>query len=244
MIITTLCIYFTFNHSDAKAQGIVKSNHSVKLNSQSNILGLGDSSITGYDCMCENLLTYYANRIGTKKFDNYGVNGSTTTMMLEQLKNNDIKNSIKKSQSILLIIGANDLNSVREDYIKNNMTNITYNKDKLYNTTISNINTIVNQIKTIHGNDNVNINLVGYWNLFSDGSKAVNQDGYREYAWSIAYTTKFNNDLLKISKNDHINFIDSDKILKKYGKRDNYISEDGEHLNSTGYQIIANNIPK
>lgn len=161
-------------------------------------------------------------------FDNFGRNGNRTDQLLERLNEQEIASSIKKSDMVLITIGANDIMQV----VKENFTNITYPKFAKAQVLFEvRLDKIFDEIKKL--NPDTHIYLLGFYNPFEKYFPNVTELGRIVDEW---------NETGEKTVNEYENttfipikdlFIDSDVDL---------FSEDHFHPNYTGYKRMAERV--
>ncbi|ARI75913.1 SGNH/GDSL hydrolase family protein [Halobacillus mangrovi] len=123
--------------------------------------GVGDSTDNeGYIGILEN--TFNSNEQRERiDIENYGKRGNRTDQLLERMQTEDLSNSLREADLVLITIGANDVMEV----VKNNFTSLNYkdfvSAQKDYE---SQLNEIIQRVEQL--NPDVSIYLVGLYNPF------------------------------------------------------------------------------
>ncbi|MGI8313531.1 SGNH/GDSL hydrolase family protein [Halobacillus mangrovi] len=123
--------------------------------------GVGDSTDNeGYIGILEN--TFNSNEQRERiDIENYGKRGNRTDQLLERMQAEDLSNSLREADLVLITIGANDVMKV----VKNNFTSLNYkdfvSAQKDYE---AQLNGIIQRVE--HLNPDASIYLVGLYNPF------------------------------------------------------------------------------
>lgn len=161
-------------------------------------------------------------------FSNFGKSGNRTDQLLERLTQPEIIDSIKKSDIVLVTIGANDITLV----VKENITNLIYSKfveeRKQFEVRLSHI------VETIDGiNADTDIYLLGFYNPF------------KKYFPEVKELDKIIDDWNKTgelvtSKYENATFVPIKDLFDKSEKE--LFSDDHFHPNLTGYRLMAERV--
>ena len=187
--------------------------------------GVGDRDEEGYVGQLEKKLNR-ANSRDTYKIYNYGIPGQESKGVLKQLANIKISEKVNESDQLILFIGTNDLRtSLGGDFQTFNKTAIERKKAEY----LDNIDQILSIIR--HIDKDVPLLVVGLYNPYPDDKRLD------------SIIDKWNRDLKKaISSYSSVTYLPTNDLFKEKSK-EKYFS-DNLHLNSKGYQLIANRISK
>jgi len=161
------------------------------------------------------------------EIENYGKRGNRTDQLLKRLNKEEISESVKEADIILMTIGANDIMKI----VKDNFTDLKYEdfvkEQTRYETRLQSIFDTI-QVK----NPDVKIFLIGIYNPFN------------QYFSEVPELGKIMNDWNNISRDvasqyDHISFIPIADLFE--GRKDLYY-KDNFHPNLEGYQLIAERV--
>lgn len=187
--------------------------------------GVGDS--TGKGGYVPYLQTLLEETKGVNKADflNYGVRGNRSDQLLKRIKTEEVSESIKKADSVILTIGGNDIMKV----VRNNITNLQMDSFKAQLSEYEvNLNNVLASIREY--NPKAVVILVGVYNpfikMFSD-IKEMNQ-----------IVADWNNTSEKVlAKYEHTYFVSIESIFEN--PTSDLLYEDYFHPNDKGYQLIA-----
>lgn len=208
-ILTYLCFYNKIN----KTKIVTKVEVEEKMIVDENVVFLGDSLFDRYD-----LDEYYPDN----KVVNSGIDGNTTTNILEDMTNRVYRYNPSK---VFILIGTNDLQKEESiDEISDNLKEIVTDIKK--NRKYSDI--YVLSLLPVNENDEedkVDSGVVG--NRNNDDIKKVN----------VEYK--------KICKDEKVNYVDVfDKLADENGNLDIDYTKEGLHLSDEGYEVLTNCIKK
>lgn len=212
--------------------------------------GIGDSTHTGgyVPLLQTDLSEHYL--IDVVQAENFGKSGDRSDQILKRIKKNeDMQNSIKKADVILITVGGNDLMKVIQSKIFNKLTIKTFVKprenyqkelDKLY-TQIRELNPtapiyqlgIYNPFYKSFSEIEEMQEIVDYWNKGSQEFVETQKNAY-----FVPINDEIYNGLPEITTATNSN--DSESEFDKNILNDLISEEDSFHPNNLGYQIIAN----
>ncbi|WP_312098169.1 SGNH/GDSL hydrolase family protein [Niallia sp.] len=187
--------------------------------------GVGDSTGKGgYVPYLQDLLET-TKGVNKADFINYGVRGNRSDQLLKRIKTEEVSESIKKADGVIITIGGNDIMKV----VRNNFTNLQVDSfiDPLdeYEKNLTDVMSIIRE-----NNPNAVIILVGVYNpfikMFSD-IKEMNQ-----------IVADWNSTSEKVLAGfDHTYFVPIENIFEN--PTSELLYEDYFHPNDQGYQLIA-----
>ncbi|PWU67049.1 SGNH/GDSL hydrolase family protein [Gracilibacillus dipsosauri] len=199
------------------------------------IVAIGDSLTQGVGDETENggYVGIIEERLDNQEvkvtIDNFGKRGNRTDQLLQRLQEEDeVIDSIKGADMVLITIGANDVMKILKDNFMN-LTMEPFNEEKEpYG---DRLEQILKRIKALQ--PNAKIYLLGLFNpfekYFSD-IKALDQ-----------IMTQWNTESKQVvSQFEQATFIPMQDIYQ--GRSQNLLAEDNFHPNTRGYQLIANRV--
>ncbi|MCB5238856.1 MULTISPECIES: SGNH/GDSL hydrolase family protein [Bacillaceae] len=187
--------------------------------------GVGDSTGKGgYVPYLQNLLEE-TKGVNKADFINYGVRGNRSDQLLKRIKTEEVSESLKKADGVILTIGGNDIMKV----VRKNFTNLQVDS---FNEQLSDYERNLNEVLSIirENNPNAVIILVGVYNpfikMFSD-IKEMNQ--------IVADWNRTSEKVL--AQYEHTYFVSIENIFEN--PTSDLLYEDYFHPNDQGYQLIA-----
>ncbi|PRZ43993.1 lysophospholipase L1-like esterase [Antricoccus suffuscus] len=209
------------------------------------VLGLGDSVTAGTACNCEDFITRFADAISTSSGHrsvgiNLGVPGSTSADLESDLDNSDkVRNDVREAGTVIITIGANDLNTDLQDEQAGACDESCYGPD------IAEVRTrvghILQQIRALRGGQPTKVFVTNYWNVFADGDVAIADSGQQQLAWSDAVTRQANTALCSAADLAGAVCVDLYSAFKGTGEKDptRLLASDGDHPNAAGSKMIT-----
>ncbi|WP_338471449.1 SGNH/GDSL hydrolase family protein [Niallia sp. XMNu-256] len=182
--------------------------------------GTGDETGEGYVGLVTKQLKEELDNVFVQ---NLGINGQTSTQLLQQLSEKNVVDQIQQADVILMTIGGNDLFQGGDTLVDLNVEKIKGLQDQY----IQNLEQIFSTIRT--HNEQATIFILGLYNPFIElDSTKVTNDVVRGWNYATeALTGKFENivfvptfDLFQLSVND-------------------YLYTDYFHPNQAGYELIG-----
>lgn len=160
--------------------------------------------------------------------DNHGVTGNRSDQLLDRLDKPEVIEDIKRSDTVFITIGANDILKIfKENFINLDLDQFSDEQDEYR----KRITDILDRIK--HINNDTSIYLIGFYNPFKTFFADIDEvDFIVDYWNNIGYevTTQF----------DNVYYIPTKDLYN--GPATTYLSEDNFHLNHNGYQKMASRI--
>ncbi|MBS4217379.1 GDSL family lipase [Bacillus sp. FJAT-49711] len=161
-------------------------------------------------------------------FNNFGVKGNRTDQLLDRLKQNKIKASIKDADIVIITIGGNDVMQVFKENLMGLHVNMFLNAEKGYSERLTEIiDTIISY------NNETDIYLVGIYNPFIRWFSDLKEMDEIVNSWNDASSTVINN-------YSQTTFVPVDDIFQN--KEETLLYTDYFHPNNEGYELIANRI--
>ncbi|KHE66958.1 SGNH/GDSL hydrolase family protein [Halobacillus sp. BBL2006] len=216
---------------------VIESARDIFIREDLNIVAIGDSLTQGVGDATDNegyvgiLEKTFNSNEGVEQIDiaNYGKRGNRTDQLLERMDSEDISDSLRKADLVLITIGANDVMEV----VKSNFTSLNYRDfvaaQKDYE---EQLDEIFQRIETL--NPDVPIYLIGLYNPFD------------HYFNNIPELGQIISDYNRISKsviNEHeqATFIPVKDIFAG-SEKDLLWEEDHFHPNERGYKKMAERV--
>ncbi|MUV37479.1 uncharacterized protein JNUCC1_01285 [Lentibacillus sp. JNUCC-1] len=189
--------------------------------------GVGDQYDSGgYVGILER--TVNTNSDTTVTFDNYGKRGNRSDQLLKRLEKEEIQDSIKDADVVLITIGANDVMQV----VKQNITNLTFEpftaERERYKERLESIFDKVTEL-----NSDADIYLIGFYNPFQQYFQNVEELDEIINEWNRTSRTVANG-------RDKATFIPIDDLFSN--TEEELFAEDHFHPNYSGYRLMAERV--
>jgi lysophospholipase L1-like esterase len=210
------------------------------------VLALGDSVPSGYNCSCDPFPQTYgtllARRTGTHVVvDDRAVGGLDTYGLLAQLRTPDTEDAVRRSDVILVEIGANDFGDHHDDVVSGTCQsgNSDCVSDEL-SSLRANLDAVIARIRTLRQGRPTTVLTSGYWNVFQDGDVARNAVGETGLQASLELTRRANAVIRSVSERDGVRYVDLYAPFEESGRDvTSLMSDDGDHPNAAGHALIA-----
>ncbi|MFD2044342.1 SGNH/GDSL hydrolase family protein [Ornithinibacillus salinisoli] len=201
---------------------------------ETNIVAIGDSLTQGvgdrtdrggYVGIIEEQLNATDERV---HFDNFGKRGNRTDQLITRLNDASIVDAIKKSDIVLITIGANDIMQVA----KENFTNLTFepfSKELVHYE--ERVKTILERIHEI--NSNTEIYLIGFYNPFSQYFPEIEELDQIVDSWNATGQRL-------VEEHSNGTFIPTKDLF--VGTEVNLFADDNFHPNEEGYELMAERV--
>lgn len=203
----------------------VKNNLTVVALGDSLTRGTGDEAGKGYvGFVTENL----EQRLKPQKVTvyNLGINGQTSTNLLQQLAQPNVKNQISSADVILMTIGGNDLFQKGDTLYNLNMENV----QQLQQQYLSNLEQIFSIIR--QNNNQATVFILGLYNPFIDLDKSqTTNEIIRTWNYATEAVT---------GKYDKIVFVPTFDLFQL--SVNDYLYSDHFHPNQAGYHLISDRL--
>lgn len=210
------------------------------------VVGLGDSVMSGTNCSCSGIPTYYADALGRRLGRpvtslNLGRGGLTTSGLLHELQaDTKTRQAVRAASVVLVIIGANDLLPQLRQW-----TSATCGPSCFRGPTedmgdrVRRVLAAVDELRPHSPRATV---LVGnYWNVFTDGDVARRQGGQMQLDWSTVVTATANGAICRAAEAQEARCVDLVAPFKGDGGDDPtwLLAADGDHPNAAGARRIS-----
>ncbi|MFM6850820.1 MAG: SGNH/GDSL hydrolase family protein [Terrabacter sp.] len=209
------------------------------------LVGLGDSVPSADTCGC----TGYVEQVGSRLrrltqrpwvVHNDATGGWTTADVEQDLASPSTSRHLSAADLVIIEVGANDFDLDLVD----DPSCLPASTSSCWRSTMSDLRTglshIVSDIRAVDRNRQVQIAVVGYWNVTVDG--AVGQArGSAFVAGSDALTRAVNTTIAGVANSLQTIYVDAYTPLKGDGSLDptSALLDDGDHPNAKGHAIIA-----
>lgn len=187
--------------------------------------GVGDS--TGKGGYIPYLQTLLEETKGVNKADflNYGVRGNRSDQLLKRIKTEEVSESIKKADGVIITIGGNDIMKV----VRNNITNLQMDSFKAQlNEYEDNLNNVLASIREY--NPKAVVIVVGVYNPFIKMFSDIKEMNQIVADWNSTSERV-------LAKYEHTYFVSIENIFEN--PTSDLLYEDYFHPNDKGYQLIA-----
>lgn len=238
---------------NTKEETVKKNKEMLRLSAVGDSLteGIGDNTQSGgYLPLLQRDLND-SQPIDVVQAENYGKSGDRSDQILKRLKKNeDMQESVKKADVILITVGGNDLMKVIQTKMFGKMTLKTFEKPrKKYQ---EQLDKLYEEIRSL--NDHAPIYQLGIYNPFYKNFSEIEEmqeivdfwnEGSAEFTASVdnAFFVPINEDIYNglATIDDVAAGHDLDELFDGVDVLNNLLSEeDSFHPNNLGYQIIAN----
>ncbi|MGG4469307.1 SGNH/GDSL hydrolase family protein [Paenibacillus alvei] len=190
--------------------------------------GVGDSTGKGGYVPYLQQLFKQEEGVGNVTISNFGVKGNRTDQLLKKIKSDEVKNSIRDADMVVLTIGGNDIMKVVRDHISNLQLDDFTGQMKTFETNLYNI------LKEIRkDNQEAAIVLVGVYNPFTKWFSDVDEMNDIVTEWNMS-----GENILTLYNNTY--FVPIEHIFAD--SSENLLYTDYFHPNDKGYKLIADEI--
>ncbi|KMY54541.1 GDSL family lipase [Bacillus sp. FJAT-27231] len=190
--------------------------------------GVGDSTESGgYIPYLQNRLEQLA-EVKKARFVNYGVKGNRTDQLLKRLSQQEVKDSLKKADLVIITIGGNDVMKVFRD----NFTQLNVKEfDRQRLSYEKRLDDIIQSVRK--QNRDAGVVLIGLYNPFLKVLGNV-----KEVEAIIADWNEGSKEV--VEQYDKTCFVPVEDLFKN--TKENLLYNDQFHPNDKGYELIANRI--
>ncbi|MBS4194425.1 SGNH/GDSL hydrolase family protein [Lederbergia citri] len=198
-----------------------------------NIVSIGDSLTQGVGDIEEKggYVPYLKSKLESNRsikeanFNNFGVKGNRTDQLLNRLKQEKIKNSIKDANIVIITIGGNDVMEVFKKNLMGLHVKMFLDAEKGYSERLTEIiDTIISY------NNDAEIYLVGIYNPFIRWFSDLKEMDDIVNSWNQSSTTV-------IGKYNQTTFVPVADIFQN--QEENLLYTDYFHPNNEGYNLMA-----
>ncbi len=207
-----------------------------------NVVGLGDSVMSGTNCNCDGIVAEYAAALqargaGPVHGDNLGVPGDTTSDLLRRLQTNGTyRAAVRDADIVLVTIGANDLAPQWQQWQSSGCD------DTCYNPAVAQmgaqLSTILALIRSLRSGPPATVLVTNYWNVFTDGAVARASGGQAQVDWSQDITLAANTAICATARAHAATCVDLFTPIEA-GDPTDVLAPDGDHPNAAGVAVIV-----
>jgi lysophospholipase L1-like esterase len=211
------------------------------------ILALGDSVPSGAACSCTPFPTIFASLLGPHvggrvTVENYAVNGLDTAGLLDQLRQRQTIEAVRRSNVFLVTIGANDFADHHDEVVEGACAT-TGTADCVNDELVSmraQLAEVLSEIRSLRRGQPTSILVTGYWNVFEDGAAARQGSEAAGLQASIRLTRRVNETISSVSTTNGARYVDLFGPFQRRGRAiDSLLAADGDHPDAAGHQLIA-----
>lgn len=207
------------------------------------VLGLGDSVMSGYHCGCDGIPVMYGGRVTRRtgvsvRPVNLGVNGATTSSLLADLDTSEYDDAVRSARVVLLDIGANDLQPALTRWRNGGCDSGCY--DPMISQMRSRLDRVLDRVNALRSRPS-QVLVATYWNVFTDGKVALQQGGTAQMTWSRRLTRTANGQICDSAQAHDFTCVPlyPPFILWTGGDPTPLLASDGDHPDLLGSRRIA-----
>ncbi|UUW89381.1 SGNH/GDSL hydrolase family protein [Pimelobacter simplex] len=210
------------------------------------VLALGDSVPSGYACDCAPFPVTYGARLGARTgsqvtVDNEAVDGSDTADLIDELGTLALQEAVRRSDIVLLTIGANDFGDHLDDVVDGACTAAEGDcvADELA-TLGRNLDTVLDTIRSLRAGRPTTVLVTGYWNVFEDGEVGLDAYGAAGLDNARTLTRRANAVISDAVTAAGAQYVDLFGPFQDAGRDiTSLIADDGDHPDAAGHDVIA-----
>lgn len=211
------------------------------------VTALGDSVPSGAACFCAPFPTIFGSLLsqragGSVSVGNFAVDGLDTSGLLAQFDQPQVIEAVRRSDVILMTIGANDFGDRHDQVVQDECTaDATADcvGDEL-DLMRARLARALSDIRALRRGQPTSVLVTGYWNVFEDGEvarRAFQTDGLQA---SIQLTRRVNEAISSVSTSNGAHYVDLFGPFQRLGRSiDSLLAADGNHPNAAGHRLIA-----
>jgi len=210
------------------------------------VLALGDSVPSGAACGCDPFPQTYGSLLSRRTgaevtVDNRAVGGIDTAELIDQLRTTPVQDAVRRSDIILVTIGANDFGDHHDDVVTGTCPNA--GDDCVADEVAalrSNLTSVLTTLHTLRDGRPTAILVTGYWNVFEDGAVAQDRFGAVGLDAALRLTRRANAVIRTVATAEHATYVDLFAPFQQ-GGRDitSLMASDGDHPDAAGHLLIA-----
>jgi lysophospholipase L1-like esterase len=210
------------------------------------VVALGDSVPAGSVCGCRPFPQIYGSMLhrrtgGPVSVDNLAVGGLDTAGLIAQLGRTPYESAVRRSDIVLITIGANDFNDHRHQVVSGSCErgNADCVADEL-TALRRHLATALARIRALRGGAPTTVLVTGYWNVFKDGDVAIRQVGKSGLEASRRLTRRANRVIRSVTTADGGCYVDLFAAFQRAGQSiTDLMAGDGDHPDAAGHRLIA-----
>lgn len=207
-----------------------------------NVVGLGDSVMSGTNCDCDGIVAEYAAALqqrdgGQVSGTNLGVPGDTTSDLLDHLQHvASYRTAVRNADVVLVTIGANDLAPQWQRWESSGCD------DTCYDPAVAGMGTrldaILSLIRSLRSGPPATVLVTNYWNVFTDGAVARASGGQAQIDWSQDITLAANSAICSVATTRGASCVDLYTPIQTVDPT-TLLASDGDHPNAAGVTVIV-----
>jgi len=211
-----------------------------------NVLALGDSVPAGKACDCTAFPEIYGSLLSKKTGEpvtvrNRAVSGLDTGGLLDQLRSAKMRNTVARSDVILVTIGANDFgdhhDQIEQGQCGSDATDCV--SDELRQMR-AHLVTILAKLRALRHGAPTTILVTGYWNVFEDGDVARQAYGTTGLRASLRLTRRVNKVIHRVTDAAGDRYVNLFRPFEREGRDVTALmASDGNHPDARGHRLIA-----
>lgn len=210
------------------------------------VLALGDSVPSGYACECSPFPETYGSLLRSSTgahvvVDNRAVGGLDTAGLIAQLRTPDVANAVRRSDVIVVTIGANDFGDHHREVVEGRCK--TADTDCVADDLSAmrgRLATVLTRIRALREGEPTTVLTTGYWNVFEDGDVARDAFGEEGLRKSLHLTGRANRVIRSVSAAAGARYVDLSRPFEQSEKDvTSLLAADGDHPDAAGHDLIA-----
>ncbi len=222
--------------------------------SSAQIVALGDSVTSGYNCNCTAFPTQYAALLAARDSipataSNLGVPGLTSAGLFTQLTdgsaaNTPTQSAVAAADIVVITIGANDFSDEHDPITAGTCAGVHHTactRDELAAMSQT-LSAVIDQVRTLRNGAPTTIMLTGYWNVFEDGEVANYAFPDQGIAASVALTQEANAAIRADALAENAIYVDLWPVFEGANSDKDptdLLTADGDHPNAAGEALIT-----
>ena len=172
---------------------------------------------------------------------NRGVAGATAADLLDDLGSDDqLQTTVTQSDVIVITIGANDLSPSLDTWEQSGSCDTSCYQPGIEQMG-SDLNKILADIRSLRHGKPTELLVTDYWNVFTDGSVAQQNEAKGYLTWSDQITRAANTAICQAATAHNADCVDLYAPFKGTGSTDPtpLLADDGDHPDAAGTALIA-----
>ena len=210
------------------------------------VVAFGDSVPSGYACDCRPFPEIYGSLLSAAtgrpvRVANRAINGLTTSGLLSQLRSNDVQDAVRRSDVVLVTIGANDFGDRHDQVVENRCgrRGTECVRDDLMSMR-AHLTSVLARIESLRHGSPTTVLVTGYWNVFQDGDVALAAYGESGLRASLRLTRRANAEIRSVASDAGARYVDIYHPFESAGRDvTTLLAPDGDHPDAAGHRLIA-----
>lgn len=209
---------------------------------RTNVVGLGDSVMSGTNCNCDGIVAEYAAALqqrdgGRVSGTNLGVPGDTTSDLLDHLEHvASYRTAVRNADIVLVTIGANDLAPQWQQWESSGCDDSCY--DPAVDQMGTRLDAILSLVRSLRSGPPATVLVTNYWNVFTDGAVARASGGQAQIDWSQDITLAANSAICSVATTRGASCVDLYTPIQTVDPTA-LLASDGDHPNAAGVAVIV-----